>query len=143
MGENLGDHGGSSIAATIFKRPPHWGQCSRSISNTRLSNRAQLMGAGAAVSGGGKRRGSGGADLTDGAQRGSVQEFQPHRGRHREDSAARRQAGRVLRPRAGEGTAPPVVDADLVIQDVYSGALSVRGADGAVIVGPARSASSC
>ncbi len=40
--------GGCSMAAMIFKVPPHWGQCSMSISNTRLSSRAQLMGAGAA-----------------------------------------------------------------------------------------------
>ena len=38
---------GSSMAAMIFKAPPHWGQCSMSISNTRLSNRAQLIRAGA------------------------------------------------------------------------------------------------
>ncbi len=31
----------------IDKAPPQFGQCSRSISNTRLSNRAQLMCAGA------------------------------------------------------------------------------------------------
>jgi hypothetical protein len=35
----------------IFVGPPHWEQCSRSISNTRLSNRAQLMGAGTAEGG--------------------------------------------------------------------------------------------
>ena len=29
------------MAAMIVKGPPHWGQCSRSISNTRLSSRAQ------------------------------------------------------------------------------------------------------
>jgi hypothetical protein len=39
--------GGSSMAAMIVKGPPHWGQCSRSISNTRLSSRAQLMRVGA------------------------------------------------------------------------------------------------
>ena len=38
--------GGSSIAAMIFKLPPHSGQCSMSISKTRLSRRAQLMRAG-------------------------------------------------------------------------------------------------
>jgi hypothetical protein len=38
---------GPTMAAMIFKVPPHWGQCSMSISNTRLSNRAQLMRAGA------------------------------------------------------------------------------------------------
>ncbi len=66
---------GCSMAAMIFKGPPHWGQCSMSISNTRLrkpslafalwagvrrskpapggfvSSRAQLMGAGAAGGG--------------------------------------------------------------------------------------------
>jgi len=37
--------GGYSMAAMIVKGPPQWGQCSRSISNTRLSNRAsQPMG---------------------------------------------------------------------------------------------------
>ena len=46
MGEDLGDHGGCSMAGMIFKVPPHWEQCSISISNTRLSSRAQLMGAG-------------------------------------------------------------------------------------------------
>ena len=35
--------GGSSMAAMIFKRPPHWGQCSISMSKTRLSKRAQLI----------------------------------------------------------------------------------------------------
>ena len=39
------------MAAMIFKGPPQWGQCSRSISNTRLSNRAQLRRAGAAGGG--------------------------------------------------------------------------------------------
>ena len=34
--------GGSSMAAMSFKVPPHCGHCSMSISNTRLSNRAQL-----------------------------------------------------------------------------------------------------
>ena len=38
---------GSTMAAMIFKVPPHWKHCSISISNTRLSNRAQLMRAGA------------------------------------------------------------------------------------------------
>lgn len=33
----------SRIAAMIDKAPPQFGQCSRSISKTRLSNRAQLM----------------------------------------------------------------------------------------------------
>ena len=42
---------GSTIAAMIFRRPPQRGQCSTSISNTRLSRHAQLMRAGA--SGGG------------------------------------------------------------------------------------------
>ena len=36
------------MAAMIFKVPPHCGQCSMSISNTRLSSRAQLRRAGAA-----------------------------------------------------------------------------------------------
>ena len=35
------------MAAMIFKAPPHWGHCSMSISNTRLSSRAQLMRLGA------------------------------------------------------------------------------------------------
>src|SRR5215468_9159861 len=35
--------GGSSMAAMIFKAPPQLGQCSTSISKTRLSSRAQLM----------------------------------------------------------------------------------------------------
>ena len=39
--------GGSSIAAMIFKAPPQLGQCSTSMSKTRLSSRAQLMRAGA------------------------------------------------------------------------------------------------
>jgi hypothetical protein len=39
--------GGCSMVAMIVKGPPQWGQCSRSISNTRLSNRAQLRRAGA------------------------------------------------------------------------------------------------
>ena len=39
--------GGSSMAAMIFKMPPQCGQCSMSISKTRLSSRAQLMRAGA------------------------------------------------------------------------------------------------
>src|ERR687892_403697 len=39
--------GGSSIAAMIFKAPPQLGQCSTSISKTRLSSLAQLMRAGA------------------------------------------------------------------------------------------------
>ncbi len=30
-------------AAMIFKWPPQWGQCATSISNTRLSSRAQFM----------------------------------------------------------------------------------------------------
>ena len=34
---------GSSMAAMIFKVPPQWGHCSMSISNARLSSRAQLM----------------------------------------------------------------------------------------------------
>jgi hypothetical protein len=34
------------MAAMIFKVPPQFGQCSISISNTRLSKRAQLMRAG-------------------------------------------------------------------------------------------------
>ena len=38
---------GSTMAAMIIKVPPHWGQCSLSIPNTRLSNRVQLMRAGA------------------------------------------------------------------------------------------------
>ena len=44
--------GGCSMAAMIFKVPPQCGHCSISISNTRLSSRAQLMGAGAAGGGG-------------------------------------------------------------------------------------------
>jgi len=55
MREDLGNHGGIydacpepvEGAAMSFKAPPHWGQCSMSIANTRLSNRAQLMRAGA------------------------------------------------------------------------------------------------
>src|SRR5215472_2392102 len=39
--------GGSSMAAMIFKAPPQLGQCSMSMSKTRLSSRAQLMRAGA------------------------------------------------------------------------------------------------
>jgi hypothetical protein len=39
--------GASSIAAMIFKRPPQFGQCSMSMSKTRLSKRAQLIRAGA------------------------------------------------------------------------------------------------
>src|SRR4051794_31901024 len=39
---------GSTIAAMIFKRPPQFAQCSKSISNTRLSRQAQLMRAGEA-----------------------------------------------------------------------------------------------
>ena len=39
--------GGSSMAAMIFKLPPQFGQCSMSMSKTRLSSRAQLMRAGA------------------------------------------------------------------------------------------------
>jgi hypothetical protein len=35
------------MAAMIVKGPPQWGHCSLSIANTRLSNRAQLMRAGA------------------------------------------------------------------------------------------------
>ena len=35
--------GGSSMAAMIFKAPPQFGQCSMSMSKTRLSSRAQLM----------------------------------------------------------------------------------------------------
>src|SRR5262249_11656323 len=38
--------GGSSMAAMIFKAPPQLGQCSMSMSKTRLSSRAQLMRAG-------------------------------------------------------------------------------------------------
>jgi len=34
--------GGSSMAAMIFKLPPQFGQCSMSMSKTRLSKRAQL-----------------------------------------------------------------------------------------------------
>ena len=39
--------GGSSMAAMIFKAAPQLGQCSMSMSKTRLSSRAQLMRAGA------------------------------------------------------------------------------------------------
>src|ERR671914_452753 len=39
--------GGSSIAVMIFKAPPQLGQCSMSMSKTRLRSRAQLMRAGA------------------------------------------------------------------------------------------------
>jgi hypothetical protein len=38
---------GSKMAATIVKEPPQFGQCSRSISKTRLSNWAQRIRAGA------------------------------------------------------------------------------------------------
>ena len=38
--------GGASIAAMIFKLPPQFGQCSMSISKTRLSKRAQRIRAG-------------------------------------------------------------------------------------------------
>ena len=31
MREDFGNTGGFSMAAMIVKRPPHWGQCSRSI----------------------------------------------------------------------------------------------------------------
>jgi hypothetical protein len=34
--------GASRIAAMIFNSPPQFGQCSRSISKTRFSSRAQL-----------------------------------------------------------------------------------------------------
>jgi len=34
--EDLGDHGGSSMAAMSFKVPPQCGHCSMSISNTRF-----------------------------------------------------------------------------------------------------------
>ncbi len=33
----------SKMTAMIFIVPPQWGQCSMSISNTRLSSRAQLI----------------------------------------------------------------------------------------------------
>ena len=39
------------MAAMIFKVPPHCGHCSMSISNTRLSNRAQLRRTGAEAGG--------------------------------------------------------------------------------------------
>jgi hypothetical protein len=39
------------MAAMTFKGPPQRGQCSRWISNTRLSNQAQLRRAGAAAGG--------------------------------------------------------------------------------------------
>ena len=39
--------GGSSMAAMIFKAAPQFGQCSMSMSKTRLSSRAQLRRAGA------------------------------------------------------------------------------------------------
>ena len=42
---------GSTIAAMIFRRPPQFGQCSTSISNTRFSRHAQLMRAGAKAGG--------------------------------------------------------------------------------------------
>ena len=42
---------GSSMAAMSFKVPPHCGHCSMSISNTRLSNRAQLRRTGATAGG--------------------------------------------------------------------------------------------
>ena len=42
---------GATIAAMIFRRPPQFGQCSTSISNTRLSRHAQLMRAGAKAGG--------------------------------------------------------------------------------------------
>jgi hypothetical protein len=38
--------GGASIAAMIFKAPPQFGQCSMSMSKTRLSSLAQLKRAG-------------------------------------------------------------------------------------------------
>ena len=41
------------MAAMSFKVPPHCGHCSMSISNTRLSNRAQLRHTGATAGGGG------------------------------------------------------------------------------------------
>ena len=43
--------GGSSMAAMIFKLPPQFGQCSMSMSKTRLSSRAQLKRAGAPCAG--------------------------------------------------------------------------------------------
>ena len=48
MGKDLVITAGSRIAAMIFKRPPQFGQCSISISNTRFSRQAQLMRAGEA-----------------------------------------------------------------------------------------------
>jgi len=43
MGENLGDHRGVvEMAAMSVKGPPQCGQDAMSISNTRLSNWAQL-----------------------------------------------------------------------------------------------------
>ena len=42
---------GSSMAAMSFKVPPHCGHCSMSISNTCLSNRAQLRRTGATAGG--------------------------------------------------------------------------------------------
>ena len=51
MGEDLGDHGGMLDGGDDLQVPPHWEQCSIWISNTRLSSRAQLMGAGGAGGG--------------------------------------------------------------------------------------------
>jgi hypothetical protein len=43
MAKDLDDDRGSSVAAMIFKAPPQLGQCSISMSKTRLSSRTQLM----------------------------------------------------------------------------------------------------
>jgi hypothetical protein len=43
MGEDLLNDRGCSMAAMIFKVPPHWGHRSMWMSNTRLSNRVQLL----------------------------------------------------------------------------------------------------
>jgi hypothetical protein len=51
VGEDLAMTEGCYMAAMIFKGPPQRGQCSRWISNTRLSSQAQLRRAGAAAGG--------------------------------------------------------------------------------------------
>jgi hypothetical protein len=47
MGEDLGNHGGMFDGRNDLQGATALGQCSMSISNSRLSSRAQLMGAGA------------------------------------------------------------------------------------------------
>ena len=41
MAEDFDNHQRSSMAAMIFKMPPQFGQCSMSMSKTRLSKRAR------------------------------------------------------------------------------------------------------